>query len=473
MGSSRWQLVVQFLVESVMSAVIALFVALILIMMLQPVINNILGYQMEIRFSVLFISGIVAITLLAGLAAGAYPAVFLSSFRPVNILKGSLFPGKKNRSTLFRKVLVVSQFAIATGFIICALLIYRQLNFIRSKDLGFNRDHIVRIEMKGNLSRRSQIFKRQLLKDSGVEQASVTVNKMIGWWSSSAVSWEGKTGEKHVILGYNWVDHDYLETFGMELVAGRFFSQKNRSDVRDAFVINETAVRVMGLTDPIGREVVRSPGSKYEDKGRIIGVVKDYHNDSLHQTIRPFCLMLTRNGSNMNIRISPDKISQTIDYIGKTVREVAPGHPFVFNFLDQEIDSLYRTDRLVARLIPLITLVAIIVSCLGLFGLAAFSAERRTKEIGIRKVMGASVNGLVRLMSGEFLILVALANIVSWPVSWFFMDRWLQNFAYRTPVELWVFIAAGLAALLIAFLTVFQQTARVAVKNPVDSLRYE
>jgi putative ABC transport system permease protein len=259
----------------------------------------------------------------------------------------------------------------------------------------------------------------------------------------------------------------------MELAEGRFFSREILTDVKDAFVINETAVQAMGLTDPLGKEIIRSPGTPYEDSGIIIGVVKDYHGESLHGEIRPFCLMLVTNGAYMNIRIKADNIPQTIDYIGKTIGEIAQGHPFDYSFLDEEIESLYRTDRLVGELIPLITIVAIIISCLGLFGLTAFSVERRTKEIGIRKVLGASITNIVKLMSKEFLILVLAANIVSWPVSWYIMSRWLQNFAYRTSVEIWIFFAAGLNALLIAFFTVFYQTAKVAIKNPVDSLRNE
>jgi putative ABC transport system permease protein len=352
-------------------------------------------------------------------------------------------------------------------------LIFKQLDYIRNKDLGFNRDSVIRVPMQGNLRRQSHVLKRELLKNPGVENVSVTANKLIGLWSSSSISWEGKKSDKHVILGYNWVDYDFLETFKMELAEGRFFSKEIRTDAMDAFVINETAVRTMGLTDPLGKEIIRSPGSQYEDSGRIIGVVKDYHGESLHSEIKPFCLMLTTRSAHMNIRIGANNIPQAIQHIRKTIARIAPGHPFVYSFLDEEIESLYRTDRLVGELIPLITIVAIIISCLGLFGLAAFSVERRMKEIGIRKILGASIVNIVKLMSKEFLILVLTANIVSWPVSWYIMRRWLQNFAYRTSVEIWIFFAAGLVALLIAFLTVFQQTAKVAVKNPVDSLRYE
>ena len=472
-GSTRFQLISQFLFESVLSAVVALFFAGILIIILLPIVNNILGYQLNLYSSHLFIFGIIAITLLAGLVAGIYPALFLSAFRPVSILKGSLFSDKKHHASLFRKILVVSQFTISIGFIICASLIFKQLDFIRSKDLGFDKDHLIRISMQGNLRRQNQVLKREVLKNPGVENVSVTGNKLIGWWSSSSVSWEGKESDQHLIMGYNWVDYDFLKTFKIELTKGRFFSREIRTDSKDAFVVNETAVKAMGLTDPIGKEIIRSPGSPYEDSGKIIGVVKDYHSESLHGEIRPFCLMLVTNGTHMNVRIKADNIPQTIDHLGKTIGEIAQGHPFVYSFLDEEIESLYRTDRLVGELIPLITIVAIIISCLGLFGLAAFSVERRTKEIGIRKVLGASITNIAKLMSKEFLFLVLAANIVSWPVSWYIMRRWLQNFAYRTSVEIWIFFAAGLTAFLIAFLTVFFQTAKVAIKNPVDSLRYE
>ena len=472
-GSTRLQLISQFLIESVLSAAIALFFAGILIIILLPIVNNILGYELNLQCFHVFILGIIATTMLAGLVAGIYPAFFLSALKPVNMLKGSLFSDKKHRSSLFRKILVVSQFTISIGFIVCALLIFKQLDYIRSKDLGFDKDYVIRVSLQGNLRRQSQVLKRELLNDPGVEKATVTANELIGWWSSSSVSWEGKNSEKHIILGYNWVDYDFLDTFKMEMSKGRFFSPVIQTDAKEAFVINETAVRTMGLTDPIGKEIIRSPGSPYEDSGKIIGVVKDYHGESLHGEIRPFCLMLAINGANMNIRIRPENIPKTIDRIGKTILKISPGHPFVYSFLDEEIESLYKTDRLVGKLISLITAVAIIISCLGLFGLAAYSVERRTKEVGIRKVLGASTAGLIGLMSREFLILILAANIFSWPVSWYIMNRWLQNFAYRTSLQIWIFFAAGLIALLIAFLTVVHQTAKVAIKNPVESLRYE
>jgi putative ABC transport system permease protein len=472
-GSTRLQLISQFLFESVLSAVIALFFAAILVVILLPIVSNILGYRLSLYYAQAFIFGIVAITLTAGLVAGAYPALYLSAFRPVEILKGSTLSDKKYHASLFRKILVVAQFTISIGFIVCAIMIFKQLDYIRNKDLGFDKDCIIRVSMQGNLRRQSQVFKREVLNDPGVENATVTANKFIGWWSSSSVSWEGKKSDKHVILGYNWVDYDYLDTFKMDLVEGRFFSRDILTDANDAFIINETAVRTMDLNDPIGKEIIRSPGTPYEDSGRVIGVVKDYHSESLHGEIRPFCLMLAKNGAHMNIRIDADNIPQTIDHIGKAITKIAPGHSFVYSFLDEEIESLYRTDRLVGELIPLITSVAIIVSCLGLFGLAAFSVERRTKEIGIRKVLGASTANIVKLMSKEFLVLVLAANIVSWPVSWYIMNRWLQNFSYRASIEVWIFFGAGLIALSIAFLTVFHQTAKLAVKNPVDSLRYE
>ncbi|MFC1726570.1 ABC transporter permease [candidate division KSB1 bacterium] len=473
-GSTRMQLIKQFLLETFLLSTVALLIAGILVIIFLPVINKMLGIQLGLFDSGEFILSILGITLFTGLLSGVYPAFFISSFKPVKILKGLVFAGTKTRSSLIRKILVVSQFSISIAFIICAIIIFNQLGYIRNKDLGFNKEHVLVFRMTRQLARQNESFKSELLKNPNIESASAISFDLIYWGSSSRVEWEGKKTEQFAILGYNWVDHDFLETFKMELVEGRFFSKEISSDLKDAFVVNEAAVKAMGLTDPVGKEIIRSPAStESRDTGKIIGVVKDYNFESLHGEIRPFCLIPGRYGTNMNVRIRSNGMSETIDYIGKTIKKFAPGCPFEYNFLDEKIDSQYRTDRLTGDITLLITGIAVFISSLGLFGLAAFSAERRTKEIGIRKAIGATFLNIIRLMSKEFVSLIVLANVIAWPVSWYLMNKFLQNYVFHIDIEIWVFFTAGITALIIAFLSIFHQALRAATSNPVDALRYE
>ena len=472
-GSTRVELIKQFLGESVFMSFLGLAAAGVLASLSLPVLNRILEERLALHDAGVFLLLVAGIALFTGLVSGIGPALVISSYSPVKILKGSFSPGERSRSSSLRRILVISQFAISVVFLICVTGVYRQLEFLRSRNLGFQKENVVMLPLKGQLRRNNQALKQELLRIPQVESVTIAANPLIGWWSSSGVAWEGGMSDKKVNLGYNWVDFDYLKTFGLELAEGRFFSPETASDIKEAFVVNEAAVRAMELTDPVGKEIIRSPGTPYEDRGRIIGVVKDFHGESLRGEIRPFCLIPSINGGEMSIRLQPGRQGEALEKIGKTIRAMSPGHPFAVRFLDKEIDSLYRTDRLAGRLMLIITATALILSSLGLFGLASFSSQRRTKEIGIRKVIGASAAQIAVLLSREYSVLVCAANIIAWPVSWIIIQKWLRNFAYHVEPRLWMFLAAGGMIVLTVFITVARTAAKTATRNPVLSLRHE
>ncbi len=469
-GSTRMQLIKQFMLESILISIISLLLAGLLVAVLLPVFNSVLQYNLELHYLPQFVSGIIGITLITGIVSGIYPALFLSSFKPVKILKGSLYPGKS--SSLFRRILVVFQFTTSIAFIVCAVIVFKQLNFIQNKDLGFDKEQV--IVFPNQLRNNIKVFKEKILKNPNIESASAISIDFINWGSSSEVGWEGQRPDQKGNFGYNWIDYDFLKTFKIELTEGRFFSPEIQSDYKEACVLNEAAVRSMGMVDPVGREIIRSPKNpQYRKVRKIIGVVKDYNFLTLHGEVRPFCLMPGRSGGFMNVRINPANMPETLSFIKETLDKMAPGHPFEYSFLDEKIDRQYREEQITGKIIMFITVVAVMISCFGLFGLVAFSVERRTKEIGIRKVVGASLVNIIKLLSKEFLMLVLIANIIAWPVSWYIMNKWLQNFAFHTDIKIWIFILAGLTAVIIAFLTVIKQTHKAAAGNPVKSLKYE
>ncbi len=468
-GSTRMQLITQFLVESVVCVILALFSACALIALFMPFFNNILGYEIKLYYSTQIIFIIIGITLLTSIISGIYPALFLSSLKSINVLKGLIVYNNKNRSSNLRRILVIFQFSISISFIACAGIVFKQLHYIQNKDIGFDKEQVVvfPIQLGGNV----QVFKEELLKNPKIESASAILDDLVYWGSTSDGSRKGKKSNQKLNFSYNWVDCDFLKTFKIELVKGRFFSPEIQSDYTDAYVINESAVNAMGVTDPIGMELFKD--SYYFHPGKIIGVIKDYNFATLHREVSPICLIPNRNGKVMNVRISSVNMPETISFIGKSLKKIDPSHPFKYSFLDDKIDRQYKNEQFTAKIILFITCIAILISCLGLFGLAAFSVERRSKEIGIRKAIGASTANILKVLSKELMILVLIANIIAWPVSWYIMNKWLQNFAYHTKTELWIFCLAGFSAVVIAFLTIIKQTLKAAAGNPVDSLRYE
>jgi putative ABC transport system permease protein len=483
-GSNRFQLMKQFLTESILLSLIALVFAVIILEILLPQINSAMGTHLKLAYTWNIILGLIGIAVITGIAAGSYPAFFLSSFRPIAALKGqfSLVPRRRGlkpaptsytRSTTLRKVLVVSQFALSIFFIVCVIVLFNQLNYLKNKDLGYNKDQVLMLQTRGESAANAQLIKQQLLQNPDIESISISDYGLTQWQSSTGVIWEGKQDDEMFDVGCNWVDYDYVKTYDLEMIQGRFFDKGFATDASNAMIVNQALLEQMGLENPIGKWITRAPGSSYEETGTIIGVIKNFHTESLHGDIRPFILRLSEDGNLLNIRIKPDNIPATLSVIEKTVKEFAPTDLFEYSFLDDQLNSLYRSEQLMGHLTTYIAILAIFISCLGLFGLASFTAEQRTKEIGIRKVLGATVSNIITLMSKEFLILVAIANIIAIPIAYVVMNRWLQDFAFHVNIGWLTFAFAIILTLLIASIAVSFQAIKAAIANPVESLRYE
>ena len=492
-GSTRMQLVKQFLNEAILLSLLALFLSVLLVKLLLPSVNALLGVELSLYYSLVFILSLFGMALLTGIISGSYPAFFLSSFRPAAILKGQLssmvilkkMGGQRStahqRGSFLRKALVVAQFSLSIFFIICVMGIHKQLNYVRDRDLGFDKEHIVVLQATGELKRRSQSIKNELLKNPDIQSVTFSAFSLTDWESSVAgrnLEWTGKQTDRDFLIGNNYVDYDYLKTFNMKMAEGRFLSKEFVTDASDACVVNEAAVKAMDMKEPLGKKIVWGSGAQDENRRTIVGVIEDFNTQSLHQEIRPFVLMPIENiqqymSNYMCIKLQSDNIPRSLKLIENKIKEFVPDDPFIYQFLDEKIDSLYRTEQLTGKLTRYITFLAIFISCLGLLGLASFSVERRTKEIGVRKVLGASISKIILLLIKDFSRWIFLANIIAWPIAWLAMNRWLQNFAYRTEIDIWIFIFSASLAFIIALLIISYQSIKAALANPVESLRYE
>ena len=471
-GSGRLQLVRQFLSEYLLLSFIALFLALLLVQLLLPSVGTLVGQDLRLRLTGTIILLFVGIALVTGIVSGTFPAFFLSSFDPVSIIKGRFRLGGK---AMLRKFLVVTQFALSILFIISTLVVSRQMEFIRNKDLGFQKEQVLKIPVKGQLALRFPAVKERLLELPNVDAVTISTYDMVFWSASSSSGWYDEGGLRQAILGTAWVGYDFLDTLKIDLVEGRFFSREFPSDPQDAYVINRAAARALGLRQPVGTRLIRGVRSGREDPGVIVGVVEDFHTQSLHEEVRPFMLVLARRGTGnkMFIRIRPEGMPETVAAIEKTVQKVIPNYPVSVRFLDEMVDDLYRHEHLTGNIINWITGLAVFLSCLGLLGLASFTVKKRTKEIGIRKVLGSSMARITLIFMKDFMKWVALANLLAWPVAWYVLHRWLERFAYRTDMGWQLFVFSGLIALGIALATVYFHSLRAARADPVRSLRYE
>ncbi|MCH8960782.1 MAG: ABC transporter permease [Bacteroidetes bacterium] len=472
LGSNRRQLTLQFLMESMLLSVIALGVALVLAAVLLPVFNNLSGKALQIDYLDGFmLSGVIGLAVLVGLLAGSYPAFFLASFSIVNVLKGQGPVGMK--SSGLRSGLVVFQFVISIALMIGTAMVYRQVDFIQNKRLGFEKEHVIVLERFNALGPQQQAFKQQIQQHPNVV-AVAAANTLPGRsFGDTSFIPEGAPPEDIRNIHLLYTDFDLLETLNLELVDGRFFSRDFATD-STAIVLNEAAVKELGWTEAVGKRLVSPSFSGGESQFiTVVGVVKDFHFESLRQAIGPLGLFIGRNLNYLTVRIQPGDVSGTLAAFEAQWKTFAPEQPFTYSFLDRDVDALYQADQRTGSLFGTFALLAIMIACLGLFGLAAFTAEQRTKEIGVRKVLGASVGGIVLLLSKEFTKLVALAFVVAAPLAYFATNRWLQDFAFQADFSWWIFVLAGLAALTIAWLTVSYQSIRAALTNPVEALRYE
>ncbi len=469
-GARRNHIINQFFGESLLLSFVSLLIAVVLVYLFLPGFNTVAqkSMQLDLGRNLPMLLGLLGITLFTGIVSGSYPALFLSSFRPASVIKGSRLT--RSSKPLLRKVLVVTQFTIAIVLIIGTIVTAKQLNYIRNKELGFNRQHVISLPMNPTLWESYESFKNEALNHRSVIHVTSAISRPTRVGNINPVYWEGRGPELYETMRFIACDHDYIKTFEMEIVQGRDFSRDYPTDLQN-YIVNEEAVKLMAFDDPVGKLF-----SIWQYEGQIIGVVKNFHSRPLHNTIEPLVLTLAQQNwgpSQVFLRIRPENISQTLNDVEKTWKKFAPNYPFDFLFLDDDFEQLYRTDQRTGTIFKYFAVLAIFISCLGIFGLAAFTAEQRTKEIGIRKVLGASVSGIVSLISREFVMLLTLANVIAWPLAFFLMKRMLNNYAYRTNITVWIFLLAGVMAYTIALLTVSYQAVKAARTDPAHALRYE
>jgi putative ABC transport system permease protein len=480
LGSAKLQLVKQFLTEAILYSFIATIIALVLVLLLIKPFNQVAGTALEFNFifywkTLLFIA---ALCLLTGLLAGIYPAFYLTSFNPITVLKGlTLF--KNNIGNLFiRNGLVVFQFTVSIALIICTIIVFQQLKYTQNKDLGLNKENVVVIANTKRLGSNEETFRQEITKQNGIVNASI----------SSSIPTKNNFGDgyvpeptetdkplmKDIGLSSFMVDENFIPTLKMHVLQGRNFS-KEFSDSASV-ILNETAAKMIGWKIAVGK-YLSYPGN--DQRFKVIGVVKDFNIASLRETVEPFALFHTSsqtynlNTSYISVRLQAGNISNYLQQLENKWKNFAPNTPFDYSFLDNDFDALYRSEQRMGTVFGIFTFLSIFVACLGLFGLSVFTAERRKKEIGVRKVLGASVQSVVALLSKDFLKLVLLSAVIAFPVAWFSMNEWLEDFAYRISIGWSVFIIAGFVALLIALLTISFQAIKAAIANPVKSLRTE
>jgi len=468
-GAGRPEIVRQFFGESLLFAFVSSALAVGTVRLLLPAFNALTGKavtagELATAPALLFLAGI---ALLAGILSGIYPALFLSAFRPSSIFRGGSLTG--TRSAIFRKSLVVLQFALSTIFIAGTLVVASQIRYMRTRDLGFVKDSVVHFRLRGDLSENYQAFKDELARTSGI--LGVTSSSDIPTYtvhSTSDFSWEGKAPEDRFLIHQFSVDYDYFETLGMEMAEGRSFSRDFPSD-KAAFIVNEAAARRMGLGEPLGKWV-----RLYGRKGPLVGVVKDFNFKSLHTPVEPLVLRIEpERNAYVLVRMRFEGTAAGLETIRRLHAKYNPRYPLEYEFLDDSLGELYRSDRRFGAIVGIFTGLAIFISALGLFGLASFLIERRTKEIGVRKILGADSGRIVVLLSKDFLQWVALANVIAVPVAYLAMNNWLRSFAYRTSISAGVFAAAAGLAIGVAVLTISAHCFKAATSSPADSLRYE
>ncbi|HEY6899844.1 MAG TPA: FtsX-like permease family protein, partial [Puia sp.] len=468
-GAARANLIGQFIGEAMLLTFFSLTIALLLCSLILPAFNELTGKQLSIPVNTpafwLALTGLMIIT---GSVAGSYPALFLSSLNPTKVLKGSL---KFSWQSVFaRKSLVVFQFSLSTLLIVGMIVVYRQLDYIQTKNIGYDRDHLVYIPIEGELIKKYTAFKEEVGKLPGVLAVSKMRNSpTFIQHHTGSISWPGKDPNQAARFADGIVGYDFVKTLRLQLKEGRDFSKDYPTD-STGFLLNETAVNRIGLKNPIGATL-----SWGDRTGKVIGVLKDFHINSMHSTIDPLILRLDENWTwgNILIRIAPGQTRPVMAGLEKTAKNINPQFPFSYQFSDQEFTKLYKSEQLVGKLSNYFAFLGIFISCLGLFGLATFAAAQRTKEIGVRKVLGASTSGIAFLLANDFLETVGISMLVAFPIAGWAMSRWLDNFVYRISLEWWMFALAAIITTGIALLTVSYQSIRSALANPVGSLRSE
>ncbi len=469
-GAYRSDLVIQFLTETVLLSLFAMALAILVVWLVLPAFNVFTAKAMALEFGISSGVGLLALILLVGVLAGSYPAFFLSAFKPIDVLKGFLSQG--SRSGLLRKILVIFQFSFSVVLIFGTYVIYRQLDYMQHYDLGVDMDRVLVVPVRDvTLRDRYLATKDELSRHSNVQGTALS-SLVVGWEAPLITTREVGSNQIEAI-GTLVVDQEFADFFNLEVIAGRNFDRSSPSDVTSAFILNERAARNLGWADPheaIGKQVDWG-GDKV---GEVVGVVKDFHYQPLKFEIQPLLLHIRPIAMHyIYIKLGSGDLAQSVQAVEDSWDRIFPGRAFEYSFLDDEFQKMYRGDSLLGKTLGMFALVAIFVACLGLLGLASFTAEQRTREIGIRKILGSSVTGIVLLLSKDFTRLILLATLIAWPVSFLLMRDWLEDFAYRIDLGPGTFLISGLAALLIAWLTVSFQAFRAARRNPAEALHYE
>ena len=468
-GAGRKQLIGQFLGESLLISFIALLFAVGIVLLLLPAFNDLAGKKLAIHLpDGKMLTILISIALVTGLISGSYPALFLSGIQPVKVLKGNMKTLGGN--LLFRNGLVIVQFVVSIVLLAGTAVVYRQLTFIKEMNLGFEKSNLLYLPMAGEMWNKQQAFKAELNENPLTANYTITNDLPANLTSGTVnVKWEGKDPNSQVVFPTLFVDEGFMDVFQMKMLSGRSFSTEFKADSNN-YILNEKAVQVMGMkvSDAVGK-----PLSLWDTKGTIIGVVKDFNFKPVQQSIEPLIIGLNKWGGVAVVRTQPGKTEATIQALQKISADLNPAYPFSYGFLDQDLANLYKGEQQMGSLFNVFAILAIFISCMGLYGLSAFMAEQRTKEIGVRKVLGASVFNVVYLLSTGFTKLIIIAVIIAVPIAWFAVNSWLKSFAYRVNADWIIFLTASFAALAIAWITVSYESIKAAVANPVKSLRTE
>ncbi len=471
-GAHRFQLIKQFLAESVLMTLIALVVAIVLVKLILPHFGFFINIDLsfDLLDNLIFIGGLTGLSVMVGILSGSYPALFLSAYQPVKALRNIFL--SNNKSVSFRTIFVVLQFTISIILIIATFVVYDQLNYMQNKDLGYDAEQIIVVPIaRSPLQNKYESFKAAILQNPSIISASVSNGTPAsGRTDASTYKTVGADEEQEIYLYTIRTDYDFIETMGIEVVQGRNFSKEYSTDAQNAYILNEAAVKRLNWDSPIGNQLANGPNPP----GRVIGVVKDFHYQSTRSAIEPTVLTIAPSRSEyISVNVHLDNIAQTLTFLEAKWKTFNPKYPFEYFFIDKEFDNYFKFEQRLGRIFTLSALLAIFISCLGILGLIAYTAEQRTKEIGIRKVLGASVAKIVFMLSKEFVKWVLIANILAWPAAYFAMKMWLEHFPYRIEPGWFAFIISGTIALVIALSTVSYQAIKAAIANPVEALKYE
>jgi len=474
-GAPRHNLIMRFLGESLILTLIGLLFALILVELLVPYLNSL--FQLHLSLGLFkdpwIIAAIAGIVLFTALASGLYPAIALSRFHPVQTLKNSF--GASHKKFGLRRILVVFQFVLTLALILGTTIMYAQIDYIRNCSVGYNKDHVVNIPLREDSRDQYPVLRSELLKNPETLSVTGSVKSLPYWNVFTTATWEGMPSPDGQSVAMNFTDYDFIQTYGIRLKEGRDFGRDFPADRKHACVVNEKFARLINRTPILGSSI-----NVWGEDRTIIGVVEDFNFQSLSEPLEPLAIMMVANDDFvfdkvrvLTARISPQDVGLTMAYLRETWERILPNHPFEYSFLDDQFNAEYKSTEMIKNLAGSFGILAILVACLGLFGLASFMAEQRTKEIGIRKVLGASVLNIVRMISREFIVLVAISNVVAWPLTWLAMNSWLDEFAYRTNIKVELFLIVGICVLVVALLSVSYQAISAACANPVQAMRYE